>query len=143
MIGIVGSDAHVPQNVGDTFIETSQEIADENMKYVGMNTAGQLIVCYSDDNMVKKDGDVEIRDFAPDEDLSEIAQAVSGNRVVLKDGVSGESKKTVNVEEYKRPKFSASFDDAPENAVLGSPVTVSGSVTSWATREEPPPPELL
>ena len=31
MIGIVGSDAHVPQNVGDTFIETSQEIADENM----------------------------------------------------------------------------------------------------------------
>ncbi|MCR4883006.1 MAG: hypothetical protein K6A68_05520 [Clostridiales bacterium] len=36
----------------------SEEIADENMKYVGMNTAGQLIVCYSDDNMVKKDGDV-------------------------------------------------------------------------------------
>ena len=33
-------------------------ISDENMKYVGMNTAGQLIVCYSDDNMVKKDGDV-------------------------------------------------------------------------------------
>ena len=31
MIGIVGSDAHVPQNVGDTFIETSQEITDENM----------------------------------------------------------------------------------------------------------------
>ncbi len=36
----------------------SEEIADENMKYVGMNEAGQLIVCYSDDNMVKKDGDV-------------------------------------------------------------------------------------
>ena len=28
------------------------------MKFVGMNKAGQLIVCYSDDNMVKKDGDV-------------------------------------------------------------------------------------
>lgn len=36
----------------------SDAIADENMKYVGMNTTGQLIVCYSDDNMVKKDGDV-------------------------------------------------------------------------------------
>ena len=36
----------------------SEEIDDENMKYVGMNEAGQLIVCYSDDNMVKKDGDV-------------------------------------------------------------------------------------
>ena len=36
----------------------SEEIADENMKYMGMNEAGQLIVCYSDDNMVKKDGDV-------------------------------------------------------------------------------------
>ena len=36
----------------------SDAISDENMKYVGMNAAGQLIVCYSDDNMVKKDGDV-------------------------------------------------------------------------------------
>ena len=33
-------------------------ISDENMKYMGMNEAGQLIVCYSDDNMVKKNGDV-------------------------------------------------------------------------------------
>ena len=36
--------------------------------------------------IVKKDGTVEIREVAPEEDLSEIAQAVSGNRVVLKDG---------------------------------------------------------
>ena len=36
----------------------SDEIADENMKYMGMNENGQLIVCYSEDNMVKKDGDV-------------------------------------------------------------------------------------
>ena len=36
----------------------SEEIADENMKYMGMNEDGQLIICYSDDNMVKKDGDV-------------------------------------------------------------------------------------
>ncbi len=36
----------------------SEAISDENMKYMGMNEAGQLIVCYSDDNMVKKDGDV-------------------------------------------------------------------------------------
>lgn len=36
----------------------SEEIADENMKYMGLNALGQLIVCYSDDNMVKKDGDV-------------------------------------------------------------------------------------
>ncbi len=36
----------------------SEAISDENMKFVGMNKAGQLIVCYSDDNMVKKDGDV-------------------------------------------------------------------------------------
>ena len=36
----------------------SEAISEENMKYMGMNEAGQLIVCYSDDNMVKKDGDV-------------------------------------------------------------------------------------
>ena len=36
----------------------SEEIDDENMKYVGINEAGQLIVCYSDDNLVKKDGEV-------------------------------------------------------------------------------------
>ncbi|MBR1686057.1 MAG: hypothetical protein IJ708_13060 [Clostridia bacterium] len=36
----------------------SEEIDDENMKYVGMNTAGQLIVCYSEENLVKKDVEV-------------------------------------------------------------------------------------
>ncbi len=36
----------------------NEAISDENMKYMGMNEDGQLIVCYSDDNMVKKDGDV-------------------------------------------------------------------------------------
>ena len=36
----------------------NEAISDESMKYVGMNKAGQLIVCYSEDNMVKKDGDV-------------------------------------------------------------------------------------
>ncbi len=36
----------------------NEAISDENMKYMGLNEAGQLIVCYSDDNMVKKDGDV-------------------------------------------------------------------------------------
>ena len=36
----------------------SEDIADEKVKYVGMNTAGQLIVCYSDDNLVKKDGEI-------------------------------------------------------------------------------------
>ena len=53
-------------------------------------------------------------------------------RVILKGGVTGESKKTVNVEEYKRPKFSASFDGSPENAVLGSPVTVSGKALTYS-----------
>ena len=36
----------------------SEDIADEKVKYAGMNTAGQLIVCYSDDNLVKKAGEV-------------------------------------------------------------------------------------
>ncbi len=36
--------------------------------------------------LVKKDGSVEIRQVAPDEDLSEIEQAVSGSSIVLKDG---------------------------------------------------------
>lgn len=35
----------------------NEAISDENMKYMGMNEAGQLIVCYSDDNLVKKDGE--------------------------------------------------------------------------------------
>ncbi|MBQ8160555.1 MAG: hypothetical protein IJ083_07345 [Clostridia bacterium] len=36
----------------------SEAIDDEKIKYVGMNTLGQLIVCYSDDNLVKKDGEI-------------------------------------------------------------------------------------
>lgn len=36
--------------------------------------------------VVKKSGDIEIRNYAPDEDLSDILQAVSGNRIVLQDG---------------------------------------------------------
>lgn len=36
----------------------SDEIDDENMKYVGMNVDGQLIVCYSEENLVKKDVEV-------------------------------------------------------------------------------------
>ena len=36
----------------------NEVISDESMKYMGINEAGQLIVCYSDDNMVKKDGDI-------------------------------------------------------------------------------------
>ncbi len=35
----------------------NEAISEENMKYMGMNEAGQLIVCYSDDNLVKKDAD--------------------------------------------------------------------------------------
>ncbi|MBQ8093494.1 MAG: hypothetical protein IJ242_07960 [Clostridia bacterium] len=36
----------------------SDEIDDEGMKYVGMNTDGQLIVCYCEENLVKKDVEV-------------------------------------------------------------------------------------
>ncbi|MGI6402454.1 MAG: phosphodiester glycosidase family protein [Thermoguttaceae bacterium] len=36
--------------------------------------------------VVYKNGDVDIRQFSADEDLSEIAQAVSGNRIVLREG---------------------------------------------------------
>jgi len=36
----------------------SEEIDDESMKYVGMNKAGQLIVCYCEENLVKKDVEV-------------------------------------------------------------------------------------
>ncbi len=36
--------------------------------------------------IVKKDGDMEIRDVAEDENLDDILQAVSGNNIVLKDG---------------------------------------------------------
>lgn len=38
---------------------TGVEIEDiEEMKYIGVNTDGQLILCYADDNVAKKDGDV-------------------------------------------------------------------------------------
>ena len=53
-------------------------------------------------------------------------------RVVLKDGKAGEAQKRVNVEEYKRPKFSASFETAPEKAKLGEPVTVTGKALTYS-----------
>ncbi len=36
----------------------SDDIDDENVKYMGLNKAGQLIICYSEENLVKKDVDV-------------------------------------------------------------------------------------
>ena len=52
-------------------------------------------------------------------------------QVVLADaGV--ESSQCVNVEEYKRPKFTAEFDGAPEQATLGEPVTVVGKALSYS-----------
>ena len=53
-------------------------------------------------------------------------------RVVPKGGVSGETKKRVSVEEYKRPKFTASFEGAPEHAMLGEPVTVKGRALTYS-----------
>ena len=50
----------------------------------------------------------------------------------LFDGRRGESEKQVNVEEYKRPKFTASFDGAPEKATLGEPVTVTGRALTYS-----------
>lgn len=38
---------------------TGVEVEDmDEMKYIGMNKAGQMILCYADDNVAKKDGDV-------------------------------------------------------------------------------------
>ena len=53
-------------------------------------------------------------------------------RVVLKDGKAGESQKRVNVEEYKRPKFTVSFGAAPEQGTLGVPVTVTGKALTYS-----------
>ena len=38
---------------------TGVEVEDmDEMKYIGLNTNGQLILCYADDNVAKKEGDV-------------------------------------------------------------------------------------
>ena len=51
---------------------------------------------------------------------------------LLKDGRRGEGAKSVNIEEYKRPKFTASFEGAPEKAELGKPVTVTGKALTYS-----------
>ena len=51
---------------------------------------------------------------------------------LLKDGGRGEAYKTVNVEEYKRPKFEASLEKAGEDAALGAPVTVTGKALTYS-----------
>lgn len=48
---------------GDVFMEITgedNEGFDENMKYIGMTTDGQLIICYSDSNLCKKGNSEEI-----------------------------------------------------------------------------------
>lgn len=48
---------------GDVFMEITgedNEAFDENMKYIGMTTDGQLIICYSDSNLCKKGNGEEI-----------------------------------------------------------------------------------
>ena len=51
---------------------------------------------------------------------------------LLKDGGRGTAYKTVNVEEYKRPKFEASLEKADEKATLGQPVTVTGKALTYS-----------
>ena len=51
---------------------------------------------------------------------------------LLKDGRKGEGSKSVNIEEYKRPKFTASFEGAPEKTELGKPVTVTGKALTYS-----------
>lgn len=48
---------------GEQFMELTgedNEAFDENMKYIGMTTDGQLIICYADANLCKKGNDEEI-----------------------------------------------------------------------------------
>ena len=53
-------------------------------------------------------------------------------RVILADGTSGETTKSVNVEEYKRPKFTAELGKASGNATLGAPMTVEGKALTYS-----------
>ena len=53
-------------------------------------------------------------------------------RVVLAGGKTGEKKKTVNVEEYKRPKFTVALEKASATATLGAPMTVSGKALTYS-----------
>ena len=53
-------------------------------------------------------------------------------RVVLADGKTGEKRKTVNVEEYKRPKFLTSLEKSSSTATLGAPMTVTGRAISYS-----------
>ena len=47
-------------------------------------------------------------------------------------GATGEAWKSVNVEEYKRPKFEATLEKAGEKATLGAPVAVTGKALTYA-----------
>ena len=53
-------------------------------------------------------------------------------RVVLEGGKIGEKKKTVNVEEYKRPKFTVALEKASATATLGAPMTVTGKALTYS-----------
>ncbi len=52
-------------------------------------------------------------------------------RLLLNDP-NGKEVASVNIEEYKRPKFTASFEGAPEKAELGKPVTVTGKALTYS-----------
>ena len=49
-----------------------------------------------------------------------------------KDGSSFDGSCCIKVEEYKRPKFTAEFDKASEDASLGKPVSVTGRALSYS-----------
>ena len=48
------------------------------------------------------------------------------------EGTDGSADKYVNVEEYKRPKFTAEFEPSYGKAVLGEPVTVAGKALTYS-----------
>ena len=53
-------------------------------------------------------------------------------RYLRNDGRRIMATKQISVEEYKRPKFTAQFDGAPEKATLGEPVTVTGKALTYS-----------
>jgi len=53
-------------------------------------------------------------------------------RIVVENAQIGKGRKSVNVEEYKRPKFAAELEKAPDKATLGEQMTITGKATTYS-----------
>ena len=113
--------------------------ADPRLRYFHTHQFARMFVALKDPNgkevalkklVTNKWGSFTETFIAPADRLTGSYTVVA--RVEPEGAAEGEGTKRVNVEEYKRPKFTTELEKASDRAALGEPVTITGKAITYS-----------